>query len=221
MNVSKSCYVANNTFTDTLVAKNAFVLDLVARNTFTDALAAKTAFIDELVANTAFINEIFSKNVSITGELTMGSSGEISNSARSYKILDTGFGVYTASNISTKSSYTVYSANTVISGDVAVLRIGAAVNAITGHGDAIIEANVSAVGLIIRSNGSAADMTLRSKRHLTISTQFGTGELRLRVNSNEGMNISGLPTTNPGGTNNVYRKAAGNVGSSEHVLCIT
>ena len=48
---------------------------------------------------------------------------------------------------------------------------------------------------------------MASLGHLTISTVpgAGTGELRFRVNTTEGMNIQGLPTSNPGGSNNVWR----------------
>lgn len=60
-------------------------------------------------------------------------------------------------------------------------------------------------GAFVRLLPSNLNISTSGTRDLVLSTGGGSGELQIIVNPTEGMNISGLPTSNPGGSNNIWR----------------
>ena len=89
---------------------------------------------------------------------------------------------------------------------------------VNGNNEALAIRSDSGPGIranlpFIANNGLSAEgavsLNADSSNNIVISTESGTGELQLKVNSTEGMNITGLPTSNPFGTNNIWKDSNG------------
>src|SRR5690625_2854704 len=127
--------------------------------------------------------------VSITGTLTMGNNGRITNSGVDYRIDRYGFGAFAASSYdpNTRRGFNFYETNrTTLLGSIWAFQ-GSSERAI-----------VMSTGM---GSGNRIDLSSDHVQVIASRATIGLGQADLR--------ITGLPTTNPGGSGRVWRDSTG------------